>query len=78
MTYKVIGTTIEDGERRKIYYGEFDTYAEAYDYKEYLENPNHWTINDPRRPYMVYIEEIKTDGDKYFDDAMENEEQDEY
>lgn len=57
--FKVIGVSYQNGEKREIYYGEFEKYEEACDYKEYLENPNHWTINDPNRPYMLHIEDVQ-------------------
>lgn len=57
--FKLIGIAYQNGEKRKIHYGEFNEYQEAYDYKRYLEDGNNWTNNDPNRPYMLYIEDIQ-------------------
>ena len=73
MKYKVVGTVLENNERQKIIYGEFDEYAEAYDYKEWLENIDNWKKNPSEQPYIVSIEEVLTDGDTYFNDAMNGE-----
>lgn len=58
--YKVIGIAYENGEKREIYYGEFEEYAEAFDYKEHLEQSDNWKDNKlPVKPYMFYIEDVQ-------------------
>ena len=58
MKYEVVGFVEENGQRREIIYAEFPTYAEAYDYKEWLEDSNNWKDNLNDKPYIVSIREI--------------------
>jgi len=75
MKYKVIGKVNKNNERTIVQYGDdFTDYTEAYDYKEWLENPNNWKGNLKDKPYMIYIEEEEMESDEYFNDAMNNEE----
>ena len=74
MKFKVMGHVFKDGERCTICYDEFEDYPDAHDYKEWLENPDNWKGKLENKPYIVYIKEVKSEGEKYFDNAMENEE----
>lgn len=59
MRFRICGYAHQNDEKRKIYYGTFDDYPEAYDYKEYLENEKSWDGLKETRPYMLNIEEIE-------------------
>jgi len=66
MKYEVIGFVAENNEKREVFYGTFDHYPEAYDYKEWLENSDNWKGNE-QQPYIVSIREVDdnwTDIDK--------------
>lgn len=63
MRFKVVGTVLENGERRKIIYDEFGVYSDAYDYKEWLEDKDNWKGNTDKQPYMVVIEETDTEDE---------------
>jgi len=64
MKFKVIGKVYDNGEIRVVQYGDdFTDYQDAYDYKEWLENTEHWKNDMPSRPYIIYIEEIDAEDE---------------
>jgi len=67
--FEVVGLAIKNNQRRKIVYGEFDEYADAYDYKKWLENPTNWKTEPGKQPYIVLISEKEAD-DNIDDDTL--------